>query len=162
MGINHAGKMISAPHRTERNGEFELSTDLARLDRALIHEFLSKHSYWAVGVPRAVVDRAIEHSLCFGVYRNGSQVAFARVVTDRATFAYLADVFVVPNAQRAGVGKWMIGCVMQHPDLQGLRRWLLATRDAHGLYARFGFASLSSPGRIMERLDPDVYLRAPR
>ena len=149
--------MNTATRATECNGEFELSTDPARLDRALIHGFLSRHSYWATGVPRAVVDRAIEHSLCFGVYRREAQVAFARVITDRATFAYLGDVFVVPDVQGEGVGKWMIGCVMRHPDLQGLRRFLLFTRDAHGLYARFGFAALANPARVLERFAPDVY-----
>ena len=149
--------MNAATHRAERNGEFELSTDPARLDRALIHEFLSKHSYWATGVPRAVVDRAIEHSLCFGVYRGAAQVAFARVITDRATFAYLADVFVVADARRDGVGKWMIGCVMRHPDLQGLRRFLLFTKDAHSFYARFGFVPLLNSARALERFAPDVY-----
>jgi GNAT superfamily N-acetyltransferase len=143
----------------ERRGEFELSTDPARLDRALIHRFLSEQSYWASGVPRAVVDRSIEHSLCFGVYREGAQVAFARVVTDRATFAYLADVFVLPGWRSDGVGQWMIGIVVRHPELQGLRRFLLATKDAHGLYARFGFSPLANPARLLERFDPDVYTR---
>ena len=149
--------MNAAAHYTDREGDFELSTDPARLDRALIHEFLSKHSYWAAGVPRAVLDRAIEHSLCFGVYRVQGQIAFARVVTDRATFAYLADVFVVPDVQRTGVGKWMIGSLTRHPDLQGLRRFLLATRDAHAFYARFGFAPLANPARFLERFAPDIY-----
>jgi GNAT superfamily N-acetyltransferase len=144
-------------HYTDRNGVLELSTDPARLERAMIHEYLGVHSYWAKGVPRDVVDRAIDHSLCFGVYRGDAQVAFARVVTDRATFAYLADVFVAPTAQGEGVGKWMIASIMHHPDLQGLRRFLLATRDAHSLYARFGFAPLSNPSRFLERFDPDVY-----
>jgi GNAT superfamily N-acetyltransferase len=109
----------------ERNGDFELSTDPARLDRALIHRFLSEQSYWAPGVPRAVVDRSIEHSLCFGVYRAETQVAFARVVTDRATFAYLADVFVLPEWRDDGLGQWMISVVLRHPELQGLRRFQL-------------------------------------
>jgi GNAT superfamily N-acetyltransferase len=148
-----------AAHFVERHDEFELSTDPARLNRALIHGFLSGHSYWASGVPRDVVDRAIEHSLCFGVYRDGAQVAFARTVTDRATFAYLADVFVLPECRDNGLGQWMIGVVLRHPQLQGLRRFLLATKDAHGLYARFGFAPLANPARFLERFDPDVYTR---
>ena len=114
-------------HVVERCGDFELSTDPARLDRALIHRFLSEQSYWASGVPRAIVERSIEHSLCFGVYRGGAQVAFARVVTDHATFAYLSDVFVLREWRADGLGQWMIGVVIQHPELQGLRRFLLAT-----------------------------------
>ncbi|HEY1460495.1 MAG TPA: GNAT family N-acetyltransferase [Casimicrobiaceae bacterium] len=145
-----------APY-TEIDGALELSTDPARLDRTLIHEFLSEQSYWATGVPRAVIERAIEHSLCFGVYRQGTQVAFARVVTDHATFAYLADVFVQPAYRGSGIAKWMLGTIVNHPDLQGLRRFILATRDAHGLYARFGFAPLANPGRFLERFAPDPY-----
>lgn len=152
--------MTVPAHVVARHGEFELSTDPARLDSALIHRFLSEQSYWAKGVPRAVVDRSIEHSICFGVYHDdGAQVAFARVVTDRATFAYLADVFVLPAWRGGGLGKWMVGQVMQHPQLQGLRRFLLATADAHELYARFGFAPLRNPTRLLERSDPDVYTR---
>jgi GNAT superfamily N-acetyltransferase len=147
---------------SERRGEYEIATDPARLDRALIHAFLSEHAYWSIGVPRAVVDRAIEHSLCFGLYRAGGQVGFARVVTDRATFAYLGDVFVLPEARGQGLSKWLVDAILRHPELQGLRRWLLATRDAHGLYARFGFAPPAVAGRLMERHDPDVYLRAPK
>jgi GNAT superfamily N-acetyltransferase len=146
-------------HVVARHGEFELSTDPARLDRALVHRFLCEQSYWAGGVPREVVDRAIEHSLCFGVYRDGAQAAFARAVTDRATFAYLADVFVIPEWRDGGLGQWMIGVILGHRDLQGLRRFLLATKDAHGLYARFGFTPLANPSRFLERFDPDVYAR---
>ena len=152
--------MTTAAYVVERQGDFELSTDPSRLDRALIHRFLSEQSYWATGVPRAVVDRSLEHSLCFGVYRADEQVAFARVITDRATFAYLADVFVLPECRADGLGQWMIGIVMRHPELQGLRRFLLATKDAHGLYARFGFAPLANPTRFLERFDPDVYARS--
>jgi GNAT superfamily N-acetyltransferase len=148
-----------SPHVVDRRGEFELSTDPARLDRALVHRFLCDQSYWASGVPREIVDRAIEHSLCFGVYRDGAQAAFARVVSDRATFAYLADVFVLREWRDDGLGQWMIGVILRHPDLQGLRRFLLATKDAHGLYARFGFAPLANPARFLERFDPDVYAK---
>jgi len=149
--------MVAPVHYSDRNGALELSTDPARLERAMIYDYLAVHSYWANGVPREVVDRAIDHSLCFGVYRHDAQVAFARVVTDRATFAYLSDVFVQPSAQGEGIGLWMIAGVLRHPDLQGLRRFLLATRDAHSLYARFGFAPLANPSRFLERFDPDVY-----
>jgi GNAT superfamily N-acetyltransferase len=152
--------MTTSAHVIERRGDFELSTDPARLDRTLVHRFLSEQSYWASGVPREVVDRAIDHSLCFGVFRGDEQVAFARVVTDRATFAYLADVFVLRAWRADGVGQWMIGVVIRHPELQGLRRFLLATRDAHRLYARFGFLPLANPARFLERFDPNVYARA--
>ena len=146
---------------SERRGEFEISTDPARLDRTLIHAFLSEHAYWSLAVPRAVVERAIDHSLCFGIYRADAQVGFGRVVTDEATFAYLADVFVLPEVRGQGLSKWLVDVILRHPQLQGLRRWLLATRDAHGLYAQFGFKPPAVAGRFMERHDPDVYLRAP-
>jgi len=146
-------------HLTERRGDLELSTDPARLDRALVFRYLSEESYWAAGVPREVVERAIDHSLCFGIYRMHAQLAFARAVTDRATFAYLADVFVAPGHRGDGLGKWLIDAMLRHDDLQGLRRWLLATRDAHGLYAQYGFVPLANPSRMLERLDPDVYGR---
>ena len=145
----------------ERRGDYEISTDPARLDRALIHDFLCEHAYWSLGVPRTVVDRAIEHSLCFGIYRADGQIGFGRVVTDQATFAYLADVFVLPEARGQGLSKWLVDAILRHPQLQGLRRWLLATRDAHGLYAQFGFVPPKVAGRFMERHDPHGYLRAP-
>jgi GNAT superfamily N-acetyltransferase len=129
---------------------YEISTDKGRLDRAVIHRFLSEESYWARGVPRDVVDRAIENSLCFGLYRDDLQVGFARVVTDRAAIAYLADVFVLPEHRGKGLGKWLIEAVLAHPDLQGLRRFFLGTEDAHSLYRRFGFRPLANPGRMME------------
>ena len=128
---------------------WEVSSDQARLDRALIHGFLSG-SYWAAGIPRETVDRALDHSCCFGVYEAGRQIAFARVITDHATFAYLADVFVVENHRGRGVGKHLVAAIMRDPGLQNLRRWMLATLDAHGLYEQFGFGALSHPGRFME------------
>ena len=143
----------------ERRGDLELSSDPARLDRSMIYAFLSEHSYWAAGVPRDVVERALDHSLCVGIYRQNQQLAFARAVTDRATFAYVADVFVLPDERGMGLGKWLVDALLRHEDLQGLRRWLLATRDAHGLYAQFGFVPLANPARILERLDADVYAR---
>ena len=146
---------------SERRCDDEISTDAARLDRELIHAFLSEHAYWSLGVPRAVVERAIDHSLCFGVYRGGRQIGFGRVVTDQATFAYLADVFVLPEERGQGLSKWLVDAMLRHPQLQGLRRWLLATRDAHGLYAQFGFTPPAVAGRFMERHDPGVYSRAP-
>jgi GNAT superfamily N-acetyltransferase len=123
-----------------------------------VHAFLTR-SYWAQGVPREVVLRSVRHSLCFGAYDGGRQVAFARVITDRATFAYLADVFVVESHRGRGIARRLMSVIRAHPDLQGLRRWSLATRDAHGLYRQFGFTPLASPGLWMELHDPDVYRR---
>jgi GNAT superfamily N-acetyltransferase len=129
---------------------FTVSTDPARLDLDLIHRYLSRESYWAAGIPRDTFTRAIANSLCFGVYdAAGQQVGFARVVTDRATFAYLCDVFVLPASRGRGLSKWLMGCVVAHPDLQGLRRFVLVTRDAHALYAKFGFEPLADPTGYM-------------
>lgn len=139
-------------------GGIELSTDPARLDLDVIHGFLSG-SYWSAGVPRDVVERALRHSLCFGLYEGGRQVGFGRVITDRATFAYLADVFVLPQHRGQGLSKWLMQCVREHPDLQGLRRFLLGTRDAHGLYRQFGFSAPADPSIWMEIHDPHVYER---
>jgi GNAT superfamily N-acetyltransferase len=144
-----------------RRGEHVISTDPSRLDRALIHDFLSRSSYWAAGIPRAVVERALEHSLCFGLYAPAGQIGLARVVTDRATVAYLADVFVLDAYRGRGLSKWLMEIVVAHPALQGLRRFLLNTRDAHGLYERFGFTAPACPEWSMERFDPDVYRRPP-
>lgn len=142
-------------------GTFQITTDKRRLDIDLIHRFLCNEAYWSRGIPREVVERAIEGSLCFGGYLDGRQVAFARVVTDGATFGYLADVFVVPAHRGQGHAKTLMAAIMAHPRLQGLRRFSLATSDAHGLYAGFGFAAPASPRSLMERLDPDIYTRTP-
>jgi GNAT superfamily N-acetyltransferase len=140
-----------------RRGEFVISTDPARLDVDVIHEFLT-NSYWAKGIPREIVARSIEHSLCFGVYDgSGAQIGFARVVSDFATVAYLGDVFILESHRGRGLSKWLMECIVQHPALQGLRRWILTTRDAHGLYSQFGFTPVKALGRYMERHDPDVY-----
>lgn len=136
----------------------EVDTDTARLDVDVIHHFL-RESYWAAGIPRAVVERSIAHSLCFGVYVDGAQAGFARIISDYATFAYLADVFVLEAYRGQGLSKRLMETIVSHPQLQGLRRWSLATRDAHGLYAQFGFMPLAHPARYMERLDPTVYSR---
>ena len=149
--------MNGSPDFLERRDDLELSSDPARLDRALIHRYLADESYWAAGVPESVIERALDHSLCFGIYRGRAQLAFARAVTDRATFAYLADVFVVAGQRGRGLGKWLVEAIGRHPELQGLRRWLLATRDAHALYAQYGFKPLANPTRFMERHDPEVY-----
>jgi ribosomal protein S18 acetylase RimI-like enzyme len=137
-----------------RRGDYEISTDRTRLDRGLVHDFLSNDAYWARGIPRAIVDRCIENSLCFGVYMGTEQVGFARVVTDRAAIAYLGDVFIVPGHRGRGLGKWLVATVMEHPDLQGLRRFMLGTEDAHSLYERFGFRPLARPERMMEIASP--------
>ena len=139
-------------------GGYKISTDPSQLDRNLIHEFLAS-SYWAAGIPRAVVDRSIENSLAFGVYGPGGQVGFARVITDRATYAYLADVFVVDAHRGKGLGKWLMEVIRSHPDLQGLKRFVLVTRDAHGLYADYGFTPLAHPERSLEAFDPEIYTR---
>ncbi len=134
-----------------------ISTDPAELDVGMIHRFLSTQSAWALGIDEARVRRSITHSLCFGGYAGGAQVAFARVVTDRATFANLVDVFVLPEQRGNGYGKALLRAVMAHPDLQGLRRFTLATRDAHGLYAGCGFAAPKHPDTLMEILVPDIH-----
>jgi GNAT superfamily N-acetyltransferase len=127
-----------------------ISDDPARLNRELIHRFLSERSYWAQGVSPEMVNRSLDHSLCFGAYQAGEQVGFARVVTDFATFAWLADVFVVEDKRGQSIGKKLVAAVLGHPRLQGLRRFMLGTRDAFGLYVRFGFQPLAYPERFME------------
>ena len=135
---------------------FECSFDKSRLDIGAIHAFLAS-TYWSPGIPLQTVERAVENSLCIGGYIDGRQVAFARLVTDRATFAYLADVFVIPSHRGEGLSRRLLEALMSHPDVQGLRRMLLVTRDAHGLYAKFGFKLLAAPDRLMERHNPNAY-----
>lgn len=137
-----------------------IGTDPAEIDFERVHAWLRDESYWCRGLPRAVLEKAIAHSLCFCAFAGARQVGFARVVTDRATFAYLCDVFVFPESRGRGVSKALMAAIEAHPDLQGLRRFLLATADAHGLYARHGFTPLVRPERFMERYRPDVYLGA--
>ncbi|MBI4661045.1 MAG: GNAT family N-acetyltransferase [Verrucomicrobia bacterium] len=144
----------------ESINQYEISTYLSRLDVGLIHDFL-RSSYWAKDIPRAVVEKSLRHSLCFGAFYAGQQVGFSRVITDRATFAYIADVFVVPEHRGLGLAKLMLRSILAHPELQGLRRFLLATNDAHGLYAQFGFTLLENPERYMTLRNPDVYRKAP-
>ena len=140
-----------------QRGEFLISTDRDRLDLDMIHGFLT-NCYWAKGIPREVVARSIEHALCFGVYDgSGAQVGFARVVSDFATVAYLGDVFILESHRGRGLSKWLMECILRHPALQNLRRWILLTRDAHGLYAQFGFTPVTAPERYMELHCPDVY-----
>ena len=136
--------------------EYELTSDRSRFDVEAIHAFLSS-VYWSPGIPRQIVQRAIDNSICFGVLLEGQQVAFARVITDKATFAYLADVYVLEEHRGKGLTRRMMESISAHPELQGLRRMMLATRDAHGLYAKFGFKPLSAPERMMEVHVPNAY-----
>jgi GNAT superfamily N-acetyltransferase len=139
----------------EKNG-FEISTEERRLDRDAIHEFL-RRSYWAAGIPRDVLDRSIDHALCFGLYEGPRQIGFARVITDRATFAYLSDVYVLEEYRGRGLATWLMEAVLSHPDLQGLRRWMLATQDAHALYRKVGFRDLAHPEWLMEMVFSNRY-----
>jgi len=136
---------------------YTISADKSRLDIEMIHRFLSQEAYWSRNIPRAVVERAIHNSMCFGAYEGDRQIGFARVVTDCATFAYIADVFVLPSHRRSGVSKLILQTIRDHPDLQGLRRWQLSTKDAHGLYEQFGFRRVTKPERLMEILAPNPY-----
>jgi hypothetical protein len=148
------------PMTTEwKRGEFTLSTDPARIDLEVAHRFLTT-SYWAEGIPREVVRRSIDHALSFGLYQGERMIGLARVITDRATFAYLSDVFVLEAYRGQGLASWMLETIHGHPDLQGLRWWLLATRDAHALYLQAGYTALESPETLMERKFKGVYLRA--
>jgi GNAT superfamily N-acetyltransferase len=137
--------------------EFTISTDPSRLDIPYIHSYLSERSYWAQGIPVETVNASIRGSLCFGVYEGVRQLGFARIVSDKATFAYLADVFIDEAYRGRGLSKWMMEIIIAHPELQGLRRWMLGTHDAHGLYTQFGFQQLDQPERVMHRIFPDIY-----
>jgi GNAT superfamily N-acetyltransferase len=139
----------ATPFELDRGGVV-VSTDPARLDFDLVHRFLSEEAYWSPGVPREVVERSIDASIAFGAYRDGAQVGFARAVTDRATFAWLADVFVVSGERGSGIGKLLVEAALAHPELQTLRRWVLATADAHELYARYGFVRLDERFMVRE------------
>jgi GNAT superfamily N-acetyltransferase len=142
---------------------YSISTDPAQLDIAMIHQYLSTESYWAKDIPLSVVQRSIDNSFCFGVYLGAEQVGFARLVTDKATFAYLADVFILPAHRGMGLSKRLVQYMQAHPDMRGLRRWLLGTRDAHGLYAQFGWKPLPAElvPRFMQLHNPDVYKATP-
>ena len=149
---------MTPPQSRAPGGDFEITSDPARIDVDAVHAFLTE-VYWSVGIPRETVARAIANSLAFALLHRGKTVGFARFVTDRATFAYLADVYVLPEHRGRGLGEWLVGTALAHPDLKGLRRMILATRDMHRLYAKFGFGSLAAPERHMEILDHDVYRR---
>jgi len=138
---------------------FSISSAPQDQDLDVIHRYLSEQAPWCLGIPKATLAQAMAHSLCFGAFRGGAQVGFARVVTDRATFAYLCDVFVLPEQQGQGCSRALMDAVMAHPDLQGLRRFLLATSTAAGLYAKYGFTPSAKPQAFMERLDPEIYRR---
>ncbi|MBJ7537401.1 GNAT family N-acetyltransferase [Marinomonas sp. C1424] len=136
---------------------YKISTDHNDLDFEVIYSFIS-NSYWAKDIPRVTLQKALENSLCFGVYKDsGEQVGFARLITDRATFAYLADVFILDSYRGVGLSKWLMSHLVDHPDLQGLRRMMLATNDAHGLYAQYGFEAIKNPEILMQIWQPDVY-----
>lgn len=149
------------------NTEFEkegymISTDHAKLDITGIHQYLSEESYWARNIPLELVKRSIDHSLCFGLYHHEKQIGFARLITDKATFAYLADVFIAEPYRGKGLSKWLVQTIHANPDVQGLRRWLLGTRDAHGLYAQFGWKPIPEElaSRFMQIHDPEAYNRS--
>ena len=137
-------------------GEYTITTNRHALDLNAIHDFLTR-SYWSLGVPIGIVERAIANSLCFGLFHGKGQVGFARVITDKATFAYLADVYVLDSHRGKGLSKWLLEVIQGHEHLQGLRRFMLATRDAHGLYSQFGFKELANPSRIMEIVNENAY-----
>ena len=140
-----------------QRGEYRVSDDRSRLDLGVIHRFMSGESYWAAGISESIMARAMAHSLCFGLFQEGEQIGFARVVTDRATFGYLCDVFVGQSHRGRGLGKWLVECVVAHPDLQGLRRLALMTRDAHELYRPLGFRPMADATRYLEIHRPDAY-----
>jgi GNAT superfamily N-acetyltransferase len=141
------------------DGSYEITTDPGKLDIDIVYDYLSMKSYWAQGIPKRTVEKSIANSLCFGVYHRNRQIGFARVITDKATFAYLGDVFILPGYQGKGLGKWLMKTIHAHPDLQGLRRWWLGTKDAHGLYEQFGWTRITDDvaKRFMQIHHPDVY-----
>ena len=139
-----------------RRGEYLISTDKHLLDLSAIHSFLAT-SYWAEDIPFETVKKSIDHSLNFGVYIAGKQVGFARVITDYTTYAYIGDVYILEDFRGRGLSKWLMEVIVTHPDLQGFRRWILLTKDAHGLYKKVGFTGVATPERYMERFFPDVY-----
>jgi len=146
-------------HPEWRRGEYTISADPARLPVEAIHAYLTE-SYWAQGIPLEIVRRSLQYSVNFCVFHGDQLAGFGRVITDRATFGYLGDVFVLEPYRGQGLSKWLMECVLAHPELQGFRRWVLVTRDAHGLYRQFGFGPLAKPDRYLERVIPDIYLRS--
>ncbi len=151
-----SARMTEATGETWRKGDYLISTDPGRLNIPLIHDFISNQSYWGQGRKIETVQRALNNSLNFGLYKHDEQIGFARVVTDYCTFAWLADVFVVEGHRGTGLSKWLMEVIISHSQLVNMRRWVLATKDAHGLYAQFGFEPLSQPERWMEWFNEQV------
>lgn len=154
--LNVNSRLVNFMIREWLQGEYSISTDVNQLDLNVIHQFLTS-SYWAKGLQLEVLQRSIQNSLIFGLYKGKQQIGFARLITDHATFAYVADVFILEPFREQGLGKWLIETIISYPELQGLRRWLLATKDAHELYRRFGFTELNNSDRFMEKWSPHVY-----
>jgi len=157
--VQNPSGTIEIPNAELTESSLEISDDATRLDRDLIYRFISEQSYWARDIPREIAERALDHSLCFGAYLSGQQVGFARMISDFATFAYLADVFVLPEYRGRGYSHRLMDAILRHPQLQNLRRMVLCTADAHGLYSQHGFSELAMPERYMERLQPGLYQR---
>jgi len=157
--ISEGVSFVKRKDMTIVKDNFSVSTDISRLDINVIHGFLSS-SYWAENIPVETVRKSIEGSMCFGVYDENRQIGFARMITDKATFAYLADVFILEEYRGRGLSKWLMEIIMSSPELQGLRRIMLATRDAHGLYKKSGFTPLTQPNRWMQIHNPDIYKKA--
>lgn len=155
--VCYAGEADPAYMGLATSDRYEIDRNKSRLDLSFIHESLTQ-SYWARDIPLEVVEKSIAHSDCFGLYKGSKQIGFARVISDKATFAYIADLFIRPDERGKGLGKRLMRAVLDAPDYAGLRRWMLATRDAHGLYRKFGFGD-PAPGRLMEILDADLYGR---
>jgi GNAT superfamily N-acetyltransferase len=147
---------MSLSPREFKQEDFTISTDPSRLDLPWIHKYLTNEAYWAKGISFSVFQKSVENALCFGVYHQSRQVGFGRAVSDFATFAYLADVFIDTGYRRRGLGKWLVECMRSYPELQGLRRWMLITSDAHGLYEQYGFSSIEHPEKMMEIVSMDV------
>jgi GNAT superfamily N-acetyltransferase len=146
-------------HFEIKKGDYHISTDPSLLDTDVIHSYLSLESYWAMNIPRETVERSIKNSLCFGVYHQQKQIGFTRVITDKATFAYLADVFILQEHRGKGLSKWLMETIHAYPELQGLRRWMLGTKDAHGLYKQFGWIPLDEEAcrRFMQKHNKNAY-----
>jgi GNAT superfamily N-acetyltransferase len=136
---------------------YVISDEKSLLNMNFIHNFLANESYWAKNIPLEIVEKSVKNSLCFGIYNKGEQIGFARLITDKATFAYLADVFIIPAYRGKGLSKWLIQTIHAHPQLQTLRRWMLATRDAHELYKKFGWTNLPEPERYMHKVNANGY-----
>lgn len=149
--------MISVYEKME--GEYLITTNIKKMNVNVIHEYLSKESYWAKNIPLKIVERFMRHSFCFAVIHQNETIGFARLVTDYATFAYLADVFILPEYRKKGLSKMLLNFIHANPELQGLRRWLLATEDAHDLYEQYDWIKLSGPQakRFMQKHNPNVY-----